>query len=550
MKKSFIIILCCLAFVIYSKSLNSGFVLDDEALVVNNPLIKSASLAPLIFVSGLYDYPEMNLNKIPFDKMYRPLQLASYSFDYKIWGINPFGFHLTNILLHILNGVLVYLLFSMLAPIAVARIASILFIIHPINTSVVSYISGRADLLVCFFMLASVFFFTRFAILKKKFLCIISIFCAALALLCRESAIILPLFIMLILYLLKKQARDYLNIIPFVLLGVAYLFIRYAVFGPYAFSVHPDNLGFIPSVTNLLNIIPRYLLVLVFPYGMHMFRSTPFVTNLFNAPFIFFSLFILVIVYLSFKEKLNKLITFGLLWFIAGFLPVFSSLGAYPWLKRVMMAESWLYFSSLGIFLLFALFLDRIKISRKPVFILLLLFYSTVTFINGQQWRSNVKAFENILKYLPDNNPIHKELARAYLKSGMQKEAEKEVNKFAVLFPEASDRYILEGDLLYYKNEPKQALEKYYTALKVNKDKIEVYYKLSLCYEKLSDFNMAIKVLVNSLMLNPRYFDSLVQMGDLYVKNNDFAQAEKYYRLALNIDPSSKELKEKIKNAK
>jgi protein O-mannosyl-transferase len=105
--KLFIIILACICLGLYAGYLNNDFVFDDKVLVEQNPLIKSVSFMPRIFKTGIYDYwsgPQ------EYDRMYRPLQMLSYFFDYNLWGNHPAGFRFTNLLLHLFNALLVFYL--------------------------------------------------------------------------------------------------------------------------------------------------------------------------------------------------------------------------------------------------------------------------------------------------------------------------------------------------------------------------------------------------------------------------------------------------------
>lgn len=90
----FILGLCLFCFALYFNSLNNNFVSDDRVLIVQNPLIKSFKFLPLFFQKDIYAHSGITAKM--GGKMYRPLQLLTYSIDYKIWRFNPFGFHLSN----------------------------------------------------------------------------------------------------------------------------------------------------------------------------------------------------------------------------------------------------------------------------------------------------------------------------------------------------------------------------------------------------------------------------------------------------------------------
>ena len=85
---------------------------------------------------------------------YRPLQVASYVVDYSLWGLNPAGYHLTNILLHVGVAIaLFYFLNLLFGSQKISLAASLLYAVHPAHTQAVSYILGRADILCALFLL-------------------------------------------------------------------------------------------------------------------------------------------------------------------------------------------------------------------------------------------------------------------------------------------------------------------------------------------------------------------------------------------------------------
>ena len=86
--------------ILYASSLNNSFIWDDNSLIVNNFSIKSWSYVSYIFISDSYHSKSLS------GSFYRPIVTLSFMFDYSLWRLNPFGYHLTNVLFHILNGIL------------------------------------------------------------------------------------------------------------------------------------------------------------------------------------------------------------------------------------------------------------------------------------------------------------------------------------------------------------------------------------------------------------------------------------------------------------
>ncbi len=182
---SIILLLACLC--VYVNSLSYNFVFDDTSLIVENPYIKSSKYISQAFHKDLWDFA-YEANKPNY---YRPLQTLSFMLDYRLWRLRPNGYHLTNIFLHFLNVLLafgiIYLLFNNFF---VAFISSFFFSLHPVNSSTVTYISGRGDLLAgTFILLTSLSTCLALKSTKHRKLYFISaVLFSMLALLSRESA--------------------------------------------------------------------------------------------------------------------------------------------------------------------------------------------------------------------------------------------------------------------------------------------------------------------------------------------------------------------------
>lgn len=549
MNRIFILALCLFCFTVYFNSFNNNFVLDDEALVVNNSLIKSSKLLMQIFKTSPYDYKILD-REISYDRMYRPLQLLSYSVDYKIWRLNPLGFHLTNIIIHLLNSILIYYLFSTISNNTFAKIVSIVFAVHPINTSVVTYISGRADLLVCFFILLSVFLFFKFIKFKLKVYYVISLSAAVLALFCRENALILFLFILLVLVISKVKPKYFLYVIPFILLDLLYLILRFIIFGQYAITLHPAFVSLPLRIVNFLNIIPRYLFILALPLDLHLLRTTPFIRQLID-PRTFLGIgFILFYIYLMVRLQKNRLLLFSMFWFLIGLTPVFFYLDGYALLDEAMMAESWVYLSSIGFFTLFVFVQNIFNRLGKILVISIIIFYGFLTWVNNNYWKNSIIFYKNILEHTSERNPLRKELIKEYLRHKLYEDALVEIKKLSIYYPESEDLYLFQGNYYYLINEISTAIDNYNRALRKNKNNFYIYYNLSLCYEKLKQLDRAIDYASESIKINPYYLSALIQLGDLYSEKKEFIKAGQYYQMALELDPDNQLLKDKVKNAK
>jgi hypothetical protein len=178
---------------------------------------------------------------------FRPLFILSYLIDTRIWGARPFGFHLTNIVFHSLNAFLTFLLSGQLidhlkltarAKQTIALGAGALFLLHPSHTEAVSWISGRADIFATFFCLASLWFFLAYEGGRGGSHLVMSLACFALALLAKESAVCLPLLIVVLgLFICSSQLdkRTVRRLVPvftiYFSILLVFVLVRYAFLG-------------------------------------------------------------------------------------------------------------------------------------------------------------------------------------------------------------------------------------------------------------------------------------------------------------------------------
>lgn len=485
--KKYLVFLCLffICFCLYFNAFSNGFVFDDKALVVSNPLLKSPKPFSQIFRTGLYDFWA---GPTAYDRMYRPLQVLTYWIDYQIWGLKPFGFRLTNILLHSFNAVLLYYLLSLIFKgNGLPGFVSILFFVHPLNSSVAVYISSRGDLLSSFFMLLSMVFFLKYIRKdepRKIGSYALSLFAASAALLCRENAVILFSFIALIMVTEKVKPRDYRLVIPFVLVDIAYFSLRFCIFGSSGLFMHPEILSLPLRVVNFFNIVFRYLLLLFLPLGLHLFRGTPFILSPTAANAMVIWLGILLFAVIITKSRNNKAICFGVFWFLLGLVPVLFLLDGYPMFHQAMMAESWVYLPSAGFLILFTSLLGRFKNIRLIVLYVFVIFYGLLTVANNAYWNNDLLVHKRIVEYNPEPNPVRKDLIDDYLASGLYEDALREVKKFSSYCPATALSDMVWGNYYFATGQIAKAAESYTLVLSKSPGKnFFLYQRLNLCYK-------------------------------------------------------------------
>ena len=225
----------------FGNGIHHDFVWDDHVLIVNNDQIKQISSFSNFFSKSFWHNYEGAQDKTR--NFYRPLIMASYAIDYAVYGLNPKGFHFTNILAHMLCAVVVYVLaIKLLKNPTQAYIAAMIWAIHPTHVENAGWISGRTDIFAgIFYFLSFYFFLIWLTSVKRTWLYLTATcVCYALALHCKEMSITLP-FLFIIAYLLmegKRRSSASQKIIFLILafLTVEYLIARHVVLGSIASS--------------------------------------------------------------------------------------------------------------------------------------------------------------------------------------------------------------------------------------------------------------------------------------------------------------------------
>lgn len=339
-------LLCLLA---YLPSLRHDFISDDRPLVVENPYIKSWEYLPEMLSRDAWNISEPT-------NYWRPVFSLSLALDYSLWGLNPLGFHLTNILLHAINTVLLFSLGRKLQNATGAVFAALLFAFHPIQAHAVNFISTRGELLAAFFIL-----FSLRAFLSRKTIPFAIAF--TLALLSKETSMVFLLAVLVAGIIVEKGRQDSRLILTFVTLGL-YLVIRLSL--GFSFSLIPLIFSY-QAPWDIRFLLAFKALALYFLAIFNLFEIPhPFWTvempTSGSDPYVISGVLILLFMVGAIWRTWKKepIIAFGLAWFLIFFLPISN-------LKQLNqpMAEHWLYLPLIGLCLAIGA-LSNVSFVRRP----------------------------------------------------------------------------------------------------------------------------------------------------------------------------------------
>ena len=503
------LVISALCFIAYSNSLRNPFIWDDVGLIVRNPFIQDWRNGIKAFSSDLYAGTITNSN------FYRPIQTLSFIQDYYFWQLNPIGYHITNILLQILVSFLVFLFaYNITARLSISFLSASFFCINPLNTEAVTYISGRAEMLMGVFLLSSLILFIGAQDKNYKLKIIyltLSCISFALGLLSKELSLVFPLIILAYLFYyrrdkFKKPYEIIKSALPFIIITLIYLVLRFTIFNftalrPPALTRYP----LILRITVLPKIIFTYFKLLLLPVDLHMSKSLVRPTSFFGIFLAWFMLGIGSVIcwQILLRKRENKIICFLLFWFLIFFLP---QSGIIP--INAFVAEHFIYFSSISFFILVSYLLHRYL--RKEIFILaavgFLAFYGLLTFSRNADWQDPFVFYEKIIRLSPDSFQAHNNLGLEYEYQNMLKQAEFEYKRALEISPDLIEARSNLANI-YFKTGRLDDAKREYELVKKSSPLLklgEIENNIGCIYEVKGDWDRALKSYFSALKLDPK----------------------------------------------
>lgn len=407
------IIIVVVTSLVYYNSLSNGFVFDDDTIILSNPAIESTSNIPKFFTA------DEGFHKV-IGRYYRPVVSSTYAIDYSIWKLDPYGYHLTNVIIHIICCVLLFKIFTVLFWRYKYRnlfslFSALIFAVHPIHTEAVTWVSGRTDSLVTLFFFASFLcylYFTRemrfdsrqnqLRTVKDKNYSYLawSLFFYAAGLLTKEMIITMPVIILLYDFVYRKKPLSYFkeNITAYIMFAVvtaAYLLLRYVLLKDvperenYLYFIGKDA---VVVVGTMLKTIPVYFRLLFAPFNLlyHYNGVIQDAKLIIDFPVLLSIAFIVLLLGLAyFFYKKDSIVSFCILFFFVSLLPVMNII---PTMS--LMAERFLYLTSFSLVLLIC-HLSLLGSSKRDFSILtfgiviIIALMSFLTYKRNFDWKDN-----------------------------------------------------------------------------------------------------------------------------------------------------------------
>jgi Flp pilus assembly protein TadD len=510
-----VFIILVLSALVYINILPNGFVHDDSDQIINNPWITDFAYLPGAFFSSAWAFLEEEVTS----NYYRPVMHLVYTVDYAIFELDPWGYHLTSIIINSINSVLVFFLLNILLigegkgdevgaeeisfighdPAGLAAFfGALVFSVHPIHTESVAWAAGIPELTFTFFFLLSFYFYIRFRRGASPILFVASLVSFFFSTLCKEPALALPMVLVCYDFFVRREkvfplVPWLLRFVPFGAVGILYLFLRVYSLQGFAPRGGAHELTTFGNILNIFPLVFDYFSKLVLPLNLNFFYTFKPVHSITEARALLSIVFALVVLFILWRTyKISRLTLFSILFILMPLLPVLYI----PAVGRNTFAERYLYLPSFGAVLILSVCI-RAAISKssgearrafKSIIVgivILVIAGGVLTVKRNYAYKDNFALWFDTIKKSPDNGFVRLNLGIEYAANGDDDTAIKYYHaalESLYLTVDATLTYYNLGNALTRKGKLDDAASAFERAIELDKEYYRAYNNLGTVY--------------------------------------------------------------------
>ena len=546
-------LLAALAVLSYSNTFSASFHFDDEPNILEYAAVKD--LSRFWETAGT-----------------RYVGFLSFALNYHFGRFDVFGYHLVNLVIHVVNSFLVYGLIRLLfrsptvaangasgagtspLPGRVAITAAMLFAVHPVLTQAVTYIVQRYTSLAALFYLLGVVCYLRWRLTdqgrgERLWWYLAALGATVLAMKTKETSFTLPFMLVVIEAALfrPKAWKPWLALVPFLgtLPWIPLSLNKGMGQAGVGFAKETLSIDRLSYLFTQFRVIVTYLRLLVFPVGQNLDYDYPIYHSLFAPPVAVSLVFLLMVagggLYLLFQSSRFRLVGFGVVWF---FLTLSIESSVIP-ISDVIF-EHRVYLPSLGVFLAASVVVwsqfGRWPLRTGLVVASIVLVFVGATYRRNRVWADELSLWTDVAAKSPAKPRAHNNLATAYAKLGRFDEAEAEYLVALRLDPNRSETHNDLGVAYAKQGRLDEAIREYAIALRLRPTDPSIRYNFGNAYLRQGRVDEAIREFQIALQRDPDFPDIHNNLGNAYFQQGRFDDALREYRTAVGLDPENPEI--------
>ena len=561
------LVLTVIILAVYWQVTRNDFILyDDNVYITDNPHVQSGFTGENI---GWALTTTRSGN-------WHPLTWFSHMLDYQLFGLNPRGYHLTNLFLHIANSILLFLTlrWATFATWPSALVAA-LFAIHPLHVESVAWVAERKDVLSTFFWLLTMLAYIRYAKRPKRTTYLLVVLLFVLGLTAKPMLVTLPFVLLLLDYwpLNRFQLRgNYGSVVdgraepspeklsPIRLIAEKLpLFMLSGIVSAVAFWAQANagamsGLEVIPAKWRMANALVSYVTYigkLFWPENLAVFYPHP-QDNLPIWQVVLAGLLLLIlsiaIVRLAARHKYGIV---GWLWYLGTLVPVIGLVQV----GEQAMADRYTYIPLIGLYLIIAWGLaDLGKESRRLRTLLtvsatsILMVLALCTWQQVKLWRNTINLFEHTLEVTTNNYVAHYTLGNALALKGNLAGAIYHYREALRIKPNYAEVHNNLGNALATQGNLAEAVEHYKKSLLIMPDQGNTHRNLGVALDRQGKHEEAIYNYKEALRINPQDSQSHNNIGVTLAEQGKLEEAIVHFSQAVRINPNFTEAQRNLEN--
>lgn len=521
--------------------------------------------------------------------LWHPLTWLSLMIDYKLYGLNAGGYHITNLVFHVLNTLLLFLVLGrMTGAVWRSALVAALFALHPLHVESVAWVSERKDVLSTFFGFLAIFVYILYVEKPGKFRYAILLIFFSLSLTAKSMLVTLPfLFLLLDCWPLgrlnplheknyveqinadakgkriKRQKQDrpmsankempetrslilfrrlLWEKIPLLVISAAFCVVTYYFHA----KIKQINISvsFVDRLGNAVVSYASYILKVFWPFDLAVLY--PFQENLpvwqIAGTLLLISSLTAGVVYVA--RKLPYLAV-GWFWYLGTLIPVIGIVQV----GMQAMADRYTYFPIIGLFIMLVWGISDVAAGwRYRTFFLafssgaVILSMAVLTSHQLTYWKNGISLWQRTLQVTRENHKAHYCLASTYLRSGDYQNGIAQMKEAIRISPYNAEYFTMIGTIYGVSGRTDKAVESYYEALKNDSDFDKAHYNLALMLLDKKQHEKALEHLKEAIRINPARERVRLLIGNILVHQSKIREAISVWEEEIRIRPNNPDL--------
>jgi tetratricopeptide (TPR) repeat protein len=471
---------------------------------------------------------------------YHPLTMLSYAVDYALGGDHPLVYHITNLLLHTVNALMLYLLVNRLQPNRlIGLFVALIFAVNPVQTESVSWIAERKTLLCMLFYLLALLRYTRYVAMPTLKNMLFVVLLGVAAMLSKGVGVALPLSLFAIDIWLKRdltQKKPWLEKIPLTVISIIIGIVAVnAQASEKALNLHPEYHG-LDTIVFAGYAYMQYMIHLLVPYRLSVIYPYPQQIDVFTYLYLLLAAAIVLLAIIAYRRKWYVLCG-GIVFFTVNIALVLQ----FVQFGEVLMADRYLYIACVGVLFpaVYYLYVGLQKLSGSvtPTIVssAIALVFLVITFIRNDIWLSDFNFYSAILDTFPDSAVAQFSVGGLYMREGNYPEAEKHINLSVQLDPGNYKAWYNKGVLYLREKKPAESLDALNRCLAIN-EYPKAYFSRAMLYQTTGQPALALADINKVIDDQPQNARAYYIKADCQEQQGDVQDAMDNYNKAITYD--------------